>query len=118
MAAHDWQALVAHRARETGAPGLPLHTVAELAAHLEDIYLDAVANGRTAQDAFALAKTALEESSLSIVTAPRSRPVDVAASTDESAAAPGMIGLLGDVRFAWRQLRRSPSFAAIAIATL
>jgi putative ABC transport system permease protein len=26
--------------------------------------------------------------------------------------------LLGDVRFAWRQLRRAPSFAAVAIATL
>ena len=30
----------------------------------------------------------------------------------------GVYGLAGDVRFAWRQLRRSPSFAAIAILTL
>src|SRR5262245_54404690 len=28
------------------------------------------------------------------------------------------IGLPGDIRFAWRQLRRAPAFAAIAIATL
>jgi predicted permease len=118
MATHDWQALVAQRARETGAPGLPLHTIAELAAHLEDIYLDALAKGRTEHDAFAIARTALEDSSLSIVTTPRGRRVELAASTDDSAGARGSFGLLADVRFAWRQLRRSPSFAAIAIVTL
>src|SRR3954463_11191817 len=117
MAAHDWQALVAHRARETGAPGLPLHTVAELASHLEDIYLDALANGRTEQDAFALAKTALDESALSIVKTRRWRPPD-AAWKDESSAARGWIGVIRDLRFAARQLRRSPSLAAIAIVTL
>ena len=117
MAAHDWQALVTQRARETGAPGLPLHTIAELAAHLEDIYLDALANGRTQSDAFALAKAALEESSLSIVTTPRRRPPDAAVWKD-GVAGRGIVGVGGDVRFAWRQLRRSPSFAAIAIITL
>ena len=30
----------------------------------------------------------------------------------------GLSGLAGDLRFAWRQLRRAPSFAAVAIATL
>jgi putative ABC transport system permease protein len=29
-----------------------------------------------------------------------------------------LAGVAGDIRFAWRQLRRAPSFAAIAIATL
>ena len=112
MAAHDWQALVAQRARETGAPNLPLHTIAELAAHLEDIYLDALANGRPERDAFTLAVTALDESPLSIVTTPRHRPPDSAAGNER------FVGFTGDVRFAWRQLRRAPSFAAIAIVTV
>jgi putative ABC transport system permease protein len=117
MAPHDWRALVAQRARETGAPTLSLHTIAELAAHLEDIYLDALSHGRTEQDAFALAKIALDESPLSMVTTPRRRPPDAPWKND-AVAARGLVGLSGEVRFAWRQLRRSPSFAAIAIVTL
>src|SRR6476661_2193225 len=117
MAAHDWQGLVRERARQTGAAGLPLHTIAELAAHCEDIYLDALANDRTDADAFEMAKTALEESSLSIVTAPR-RARDRVSPKDEAVSARGFVGVAGDVRFAWRQLRRSPSFAAVAIVTL
>ena len=118
MAAHDWQALVRDRARHTGAPGLPLQTVAELAAHLEDIYLDALSNGRSEEEALALAKAALAESSLSIVSTPRHRPPDSAVGSTDFVAARGLNGLTGDVRFAWRQLRRSPSFAAIAVVTL
>src|SRR5438105_9081772 len=30
----------------------------------------------------------------------------------------GWSGIGGDLRFAWRQIRRAPSFAAVAIATL
>ncbi len=118
MPAHDWQALVRDRARQTGAPGLPLQTVAELAAHLEDIYLDALSNGRSEEEALALAKAALEESSLSIVTTPRHRPPDSGTAGADFVTAGGVTGLAGDVRFAWRQWRRSPSFAAIAIVTL
>src|SRR4029079_10969666 len=118
MAAHDWQALVRDRARRTGVPELPLQTVAELAAHLEDIYLDARANGRSEEDALALAQAALQESSLSIVTTPRHRPPYSTGATQDFLATRGLTGFVGDVRFAWRQLRRSPSFAAIAIVTL
>jgi hypothetical protein len=118
MAAHDWQAVVTQRARETGAPNLPLQTIAELAAHIEDIYLDALTNGRTEDDAYALAMAALEESPLSIVRTPRHRARDSAAANDDAASASGLVGFGGDIRFAWRQLRRSPSFAAIAIATV
>ena len=44
--------------------------------------------------------------------APESRPVN------EPSVGRGLTGLAGDVRWAWRQWRRAPSFAAIAILTL
>ncbi len=50
-APRDWKALVAGRAKAAGAD-LPQHTIDELAAHLEDIYTEAVRTG--APDAQAL----------------------------------------------------------------
>ena len=58
--------------RATGAPDLPQHTIDELAAHLEDIYLDAVKGGRSKEGATRAAQSALAESSLKVV--PRSEP--------------------------------------------
>jgi len=116
---HDWNTLVAAHARATGARNLPIHTIAELAAHLEDIYLDRIAAGRSEADAYAAATAALAESPLANVPAPRTRPPDAhvwsAGPPDKGGR---LAGLAGDMRFAWRQLRRSPSFAAIAIVTL
>ena len=113
---YDWKARVVDHARRSGAPALAQHAIDELAAHLEDIYLDARRQGLSDADAVRAAEAALAESPLAIV--PRSRTRIPAARPGTSAPARGWVGLGGDLRFAWRQLRRAPSFAAIAIATL
>lgn len=114
MPRHDWPALVRRHARATGAPDLPVHAIDELATHLEDIYLGALQGGQPEVEAFRAAERALAASTLSQV--PRSRT-----RIPESQAEPprrGLIGVGGDVRFAWRQVRRAPSFAAVAVLTL
>lgn len=113
----DWKALVLAHARATGAPDLPRHTLDELASHLEDIYLEALNAGRSEADAVRAAQTALAESSLRVVPrsrtrGPESRPVD------EVPSGSGLTGIGGDLRFAWRQWRRAPSFTAVAVLTV
>jgi putative ABC transport system permease protein len=117
MTAPDWKALVVRHARETGVSDLPLHTLDEIAAHLEDIYAEARQAGRSHADALQLAKHALAESSLSQVPRSRTRALE---SRPWAVAEPGggLTGFMGDIRFALRQFRRAASFAAIAVATL
>src|SRR3954468_5294240 len=110
----DWKALVAAHARQTGAPALAQHAIDELAAHLEDIYLEARRAG-TDGDARRAAEAALNEAPLAIVPASRTRGPE--ARPHVSPPGRGWVGLGGDLRFAWRQLRHAPSFAALAIAT-
>lgn len=112
----DWKARVVDHARKTGAMSLAPHTIDELAAHLEDIYLEALRGGRSDADAIQAAEGALAESPLATVPISRTRIPE--ARPHVSPGGSGWTGLGGDVRFAWRQLRRSPSFAAIAIVTL
>ena len=112
----DWKARIRTHARATGAPDLAPHAVDELAAHLEDLYLEARRHGASEAEAIRRADGALLESPLAQVPAirtrlPEARPVI-------SPPGRGWVGLSGDLRFAWRQLRRAPSFAAVAIATL
>jgi putative ABC transport system permease protein len=120
MAMHNWAAMVRAQARQTGARDLPAHAVDELAAHLEDLYLDAVKSGRTDADALAVARKALVESPLAIVASPRTRTPEARPHVSPGGRGwtGGLSGLAGDLRFALRQLRRAPSFAAVAIATL
>ena len=113
----DWKALVVQHARTSGAPDLPQHTIDELAAHLEDIHSEALAGGRTEADAFRAAIGALRESALGSLPRPRTRQPELRPHND-SPGGSGVTGLAGDLKFAWRQWRRSPSFAAVAILTL
>ena len=113
----DWRADVVRHARATGAADLPAHTIEELAAHLEDIYLDAIRRGRTEAEAQRAASAALAESPLRQVPVARTRVPESRPINDPSSGH-GFSGIAGDVRWAWRQWRRAPSFAAIAIITL
>lgn len=108
----DWQAMVREHARASGAD-LSSRAVDELAAHLEDIYLGATAAGRSDAEALRLARHALDESSLASLPRP---PADARSVTDQGGS--GWTGIAGDLRVALRQLRRTPSFALVAIATL
>jgi putative ABC transport system permease protein len=117
---HDWKALVRAHARRTGAGNLAAHAIDEFAAHLEDLYLDARRAGRSDADAMHAVEAALAESPLALVPAPRTRAPEARphVSPPGRGWTGGLSGLAGDLRFAWRQLRRAPSFAAVAIATL
>jgi putative ABC transport system permease protein len=116
MTPPDWKRLVVDHARRTGAPLLAQHTIDELAAHLEEMYLEARRAGRSDADARRAAEAALAEAPLAMVPASRTRGPE--ARPHVSPPGRGWTGLGGDLRFAWRQLRRAPSFAALAIATL
>src|SRR5687767_6056095 len=116
-AKRDWKADVIRHGRATGAADLPAHTVEELAAHLEDIYLEAIRNGRSEPDAHRAASAKLKESPLGLVPVVRTRTPESRPINDPPSGR-GLIGVVGDVRWAWRQWRRAPSFAAIAILTL
>jgi putative ABC transport system permease protein len=115
----NWKALVTTHARATGAKDLPQHTIDEIAAHLEDIYSEALAGGRSEAEAYRTAESALLESAplLAAVPRPRTRGPEARPAT-EIAAGGRLTGVGGDLRFAWRQWKRSPSFVAVAILTL
>lgn len=115
----DWKRMVIEHTRATGADRIPLGTIDEIAAHLEDIYADALNAGRSEAEAYRAAEAALAESAAALpaVAPPRERGHAARPHTDIAASA-GITGVGGDLRFAWRQWRRSPSFAAVAILTL
>jgi putative ABC transport system permease protein len=118
MTQHDWKALVRRHADDTGVRDLPLHVIDELAAHLEDIYVEARKSGRSDAEALHAARQALAESALATVPKSRTRAPESRPWAVQEPRRRRFTGFGGDVRFALRQFRRAPSFAAIAIATL
>ena len=115
----NWKEVVIAHAAKTGNPPLAASTIAELAAHLEDLHAAARAEGATDAEARQRAIDALDESPLSELSRragqrPDSRPGAVAPEP----AASFWTGITGECRHALRQMKRSPSFAAIAVLTL
>ena len=86
----------------------------EIASHIEMRVADLVAAGMTPEDARAEAERRfgnLDESRRMLRAGARRRD-GVRRQRDRLGA------LLGDLRFAWRQMRRAPLFSAVAVATL
>ncbi|MDQ3068312.1 MAG: ABC transporter permease [Acidobacteriota bacterium] len=115
----NWKQIVEAHAARSGTPTLPAATVAELASHLEDVYAAARAEGSSHVDAERRATSVLEASSLADLSRrARQRPDSRPGAIGPEPPASAWTGLAGEVRHAVRQLRRSPSFAAVAILTL
>ena len=115
----NWHQLVEDHAKRTGQADMPSATVAELAAHLEDLYAAARADGTSDADARQLALDALAEAPLAdLARRARRRPDSRPGATAPEPASSLWTGLVGEFRHALRQMKRAPSFAAIAVVTL
>ena len=109
---NDWNMMVRRHARASGAD-LSTRAIDELAAHLEDMYLGAIAAGQSRSEAMRRARQALDEAPLTVLPRP---PAERRGLPDNDGS--GWTGIVGDGRIALRQMRRAPSFAVVAIATL
>ncbi|MFI5178518.1 MAG: ABC transporter permease, partial [Vicinamibacterales bacterium] len=117
--AADWKALVADHARRAGAL-LPPATIDELAAHLEDLYAAARADGAPDDVARRRAVRALEESALGTLPPPRDPRRQYAREADDRARASTSRSLfvIHDLRLAFRQFRHHPTFALLTVVVL
>jgi putative ABC transport system permease protein len=122
----DWNRLVRDHARRTGADDLPAGAIAELAAHLEDLYLAARQAGASDADARARAMRMLEESALTAITAQPhrrfQRPAVAGPSPFLSASPMGLnmmsTSLWHALRLAVRQFVHQRTFAVLTVAVL
>jgi putative ABC transport system permease protein len=118
----DWTAVVADHARGA-AIDLSPQTVDELAAHLEDLYLAARADGADDDAARSTARRALESSGLlPLRREPRPDPRAIHARLADDAAAasarPRSFAMGYALRTALRQFRLHPAFALIVVLVL
>jgi predicted permease len=121
----DWSRLVRDHARRTGAADLPPGAIAELAAHLEDLYAARRRAGASDADARAEAQRALEESALAAITAqPHRRFARPAAGPQPFSVAPPMgmsmmsTSIWHALRLAFRQFTHHRAFAAVTVLVL
>lgn len=89
---------------------LPRATVDELALHLDDLYVAALAEGRGHDAALARATTALDESGFSVLRRHAIR------RPDSSAGA--ALNVSGALRVALRQFQQRPTFALVVVLVL
>jgi len=116
-----WRRLVVRHAESTGVDLSP-QTVDELAAHLEDIYLSACADGQPDSAARQQAQGALETSGLlPLRREPRPdlrRPRHGLANDVAAASRHRSLAMLYALRMAFRQLRLHPAFSLVTILVL
>jgi putative ABC transport system permease protein len=117
-ATRDWIALVRQR---PGARTLSRDVAAELADHLEDIYMSGIRAGRSEADAVALAIAELDQARFDELIA-RPRATRPAASRAPQQISPAQsrwwTGVQFDLRDALRSARRQPAFTVSVIAIL
>jgi putative ABC transport system permease protein len=119
--ARDWRALVLKHARDEGSSLSP-SMVAELAAHLEDLYTAALDDQATDAQAYAVAENALRASPLGPLAeelrrqarVPRTRSMDDTARGTERRS----LAVFYAIRIAIRQFRHHPLFALLTVLVL
>jgi putative ABC transport system permease protein len=118
---HEWREEIERRMAGSGLPASEeAEVVEELAQHLEDRYEELMARGAGEPEARAAALAELESGAETLASAVSGvRGVGSPTQPPPGAtAAGGISGLVGDVRYAVRSLRRSPGYAAAVLVTL
>jgi len=122
MPAPNWREVVWRHAIATGATRIPLHAVDELAAHLDDMYRTARADGVPHDEAYVRAVAVLDASRLSDLIGPASRrhdPVSLADVAGLVRTSPFRgLSMTHALRQAVRQFTQQRAFALVTVLVL